>query len=244
MTDVLILNTGAAMDDQGEAIHGIADLLELIEGDVGLGLVLTMVGTDSDGKGVDAGLLDELDSLLGIGVAHIGIGNGDTILGTADGAKLGLDRSAVGLSHLDDALGTKDVLLEGKRRAVKHYRAITGLESLADLVEVLGVVEVEDNVDAVLLGHGLAHSNQVAVANVASGALGGLDDHGGVQASRDADNRRAHLEVMGVESTNGHIKLVGLCQDFAQGYVHSVCLLLSPLDVSSGDRTGGAGRRS
>ncbi len=150
----------------------------------------------------------------------------------------------MGLSHLDDAFGTKDVLLEGKRGAVKHYRAIAGLESLADLVEVLGVVEVENNVDAVLLGHGLAHSNQVAMTNVASGALGGLDDHGGVQASRDANNRRAHLEVMGVESTNGHVELVSLCQNFAQGYVHSVCLLLSPLDVSSGDRTGGAGRRS
>ena len=243
MTNVLVLNTGATMDDQGEAVHGIANLLELIEGNVGLGLVLAMVGTDSDGKGVDAGLLDELDSLLGIGIAHIGVGDGDAVLGTADGAELGLNRSAVGLSHLDDALGTKDVLLEGKRRAVKHYRAIAGLESLADLVEVLGVVEVKNDVHAILLGHGLAHSNQVAVTNIAGGALGGLDDHGGVQASRDADNRRAHLEVMGVKSTNGHVELVSLCQDFAQGYVHSVCLLLSPLDVSSGDRTGGAGRR-
>ena len=103
---------------------------------------------------------------------------------------------------------------------------------------------MKNDVHAILLGHGLAHSNQVAVTDIAGGALGGLDDHGGVQASRDADNRRAHLEVMGVKSTDGHVELVGLCQDFAQGYVHSVCLLLSPLDVSSGDRTGGTGRRS
>lgn len=93
VTNVLVLNTGATMDDQGEAVHGIADLLELIEGDVGLGLVLTMVGADSDGKGVDAGLLDELDGLLGIGIAHVGIGDGDAILGTADGTELGLNGS-------------------------------------------------------------------------------------------------------------------------------------------------------
>ena len=105
------------------------------------------------------------------------------------------------------------------------------------------MIKVKNDVHAVLLGHGLAHGNQVAMTNVASGALGGLDNHGGVQASCDADDRRAHLEVVSVESANGHVELVGLCQDLTQGYVHSVCLLLSPLDVSSGDRTGGAGRR-
>ena len=104
------------MHHEREAGELLLDLLEdvvaqlLVAGE----LEGAVRGADRAGQGVAAGLRDEVDDLLGLGVDVLG--GRDVLLDALELAELGLDDDALGVGGVDDALGDGDVLLVGGRR--------------------------------------------------------------------------------------------------------------------------------
>lgn len=91
--DVLVRNASATVDDQ-RALGHLVDGLQNVEVDVSLGLVLAVVGANCNCKGIDIGLVNELNRLGRLGETNgIRVDN-DTILGSANRTKLCLDGSA------------------------------------------------------------------------------------------------------------------------------------------------------
>ena len=73
-----------------------------------------MARADRDGERVEAGALDELHGLVGVGQADLA--GADAVLDAAEHAELGLDRDAARVGVVDDLLRDGDVVLEVQRR--------------------------------------------------------------------------------------------------------------------------------
>ena len=97
--------------------------------------------TDRDGQRIDAGLRDEINDLLGLGV--VALLGGNLVLDAGQHAQLALDRHVELVSVFNDLLRQGDVLVVGKRRTVDHHRREAHIDAALAEFERISVVEVQ-----------------------------------------------------------------------------------------------------
>ena len=181
-----------------------------------------MAGADRDGERVHAGLVDEVDRLIGIGQVHLA--RAVAILDPAERAELALDADALRVRGLDDAPCDLDVVLVvrrrlavGEQRPVHHHAREPELDRVEARLRLVAVVEVEHDRDLRrrLGGRGdqVAH---VVLARVGERPARDLDDHRRVDLLCRGDDALDLLHVVRVERSDAVAALGGLVEHLAQ----------------------------
>ena len=192
-----------------------------------------MDGAEGAGQNVEAGLLDELVGLLGVGVDGLGdvvVLVADAVLTGTHAAELALKAAVKAGAHVGRTLGVLNVDLIGLHGAVVHGTGEAHLQGTAHVGEVLAVIEVHADHGAGALGqgnHGRAHGVERRKGVVALGV--GENDRiagllGGVQGGAGG------LEAGHVERGDGHVLLLGDGADVSEVDDHLVSLLDTLID--------------
>jgi len=210
--DVLLGNGGGAVENDGEAGDALLDLVEDIETQVGLGargeLDDTVAGADGDGEGVDAGALDKVDNLVGVGVvAGLGL---DIILDTGKNTELTLDGDVVLMSVLDNLLGKSDVLLIRKSRTVDHDIAEAAGNAVNAKLVAVTMIKVESDGDTLVirgdllgvLNGTLSHVTKKSLVSIGTSTTRNLKDNRALGLDASSDDSLHLLHVVEVESGN------------------------------------------
>ena len=143
----------------------------------GFELVCAVAGSDRDREGVNAGSLDELFDLVGIGVLCLVIRDIDIILDAGQGAELSLDNNAVLMRILGDLAGLLDVLLEGMAGIVDHNGSEAVVYAVLAGSEICAVVQMQNDRDLRMQLYGrLYQLYQIDGVRILSGAGGSLQD--------------------------------------------------------------------
>ena len=194
-----------------------------------------MAGAHGDRQGVDAGALDEVDRLVGIGeqLVHAQLALGAVavlllaaaVLERAEAAELALDADAEGMRDVDHLAGDGDVVLVAGRglavlleRAVHHHRG----EAVADGADAgvggVAVVLVHHHRDlGVELDRGFHELGQEDVVGVLARAAAGLDDHRRLGRARRLHDRLDLLHVVDIQGAHAVAVGGGVVEERAQG---------------------------
>ncbi len=220
------------MEDDGEAGKLLLDLLKDVEAQgrrdedavgvpgalLGLELGAAVAGADGDGEGVDAGLLDEVLNLGGLGVVAV-LGR-DLVLDAGEHAELAFDGDVVllGVGEFHDLLGELDVLVVGQARAVDHDRGEAGLDAALAELEAVSVVEVEDDGDVEaeffrVFDRALGHVAEHGLVGVLAGAGRDLEDDRALRLDAGRNDGLNLLHVVEVVGRDGVTALYRLLEE-------------------------------
>ena len=170
---------------------------------------------DRNGQGIHAGLLDELFDLVRLGQHGLAAVGGFQVH-AADVAQLGLDADAVRRGNVYGRLGQLYVFLEGQARTVDHHRRKTLVDRTADRVQFRGVVQMQDDGNVVVVGHGLGQSGLVGPAVTAAAFQVDLQVHqddGGAKLLGRFQDRADHHVFDRVERRDRIVVCSGMVQD-------------------------------
>ncbi len=231
-------NRRGAVHHQVGVGQALVDLLDHVHGqDVAVRLARELVGpvagAHGDGQGVDAGALDELDRLVGIGqqlvmaehaleaVAVFRLAH--AAFQRAQHAQFAFNRHAAGVGHLDHLAGDLDVVLVGggglgvlHQRAVHHHRGEAVLDRRGAGGRAVAVVLVHAHRDVGIdLGQGVDHPGQHDVVGVVRAPRDGLDDDRGVDGFRRLHDRQALFHVVDVEGRQRIVMLRRMIQQLS-----------------------------
>ena len=198
---LVLRHRAGPVHDHREAGQELGDLRDDFEMQtLGAGeLVGAVARADRAGQRIAARALDEFDRLLRIGQLGVRLGDRDVLFDAAELAELGLDRDALGVGRVDDALRDGDVLVEGLRRGVDHHRAVEAARDAVHAGLLVAVVQMnrEDRLREDLVRRA-DHRLQQALVRVGAGALGDLDDEGGLAVDAAAEEPHDLLGVVDV----------------------------------------------
>ena len=136
-----------------------------------------MRGANRDGKGVDAGLFNELSGLRRISQFN---GTNNVFFNAAELSEFGFNNDIFGVRGVDNAFGDLDVLREFFVRGVDHDGAVeTAVDAVvADFFGTVVKVNGENGVREDFVG-GADHTFEEALIGIIAGATGNLDDERG-----------------------------------------------------------------
>ena len=189
-------------------------------------------------RGVHAGALCELDSLVGVGdVVQTVAACAVSVFHAAEDADFTFDGDAALVGEVDNALGDFHILFKaggglavGLERAIHHDGGEAELDGGLAGLKAVAVILMHGNRNlGVELGSGEHEVVEVAVLSILAGAAGGLDDDrrlgllGGFHDGLDL------LHVVDVESSDAVTALGGLVEQLAHRYKrHAVLLKVCP----------------
>ncbi len=218
-----VLRDGAGtVHDEGEAGEPLLDFREHIEVNPLFAGEFegAVAGADGAGEAVAAGAGHEILGLVGIGQVGLIFAHRNMFLDTAELAEFGFDDDARGMGGLDDAPGDLDVFLVGLVAGIDHDRAI---EAAVDAIDAGGLVAMvqmdgEDGVGKDLVG-GAQDGFEHALVGIGAGALGDLDDEGGLALDAAAEEAHGLFRVVDVIGADG-IFAIGMFEEFFGGDDH------------------------
>ena len=179
-------------------------------------LVDAVRGAHGNRQAIHTGALDELRGLLGMCKARVA--RSLVLDALAHMAQLRLNGDAHGMGDAHHVGNLRHVVLERKRRAIDHHRAVARADSQDDMFERATVIEVECPRDTRMLGavvfgdlaglldtHGIAH----------------IENHRGIQLLGSVERGLDALLVKHVG--RGHSVTAALClnQQVLHGLKHS-----------------------
>ncbi len=219
----LLGHGGGAVEHDGEVGQTLLDFFQNVKAELGLGagleLVSAVAGADGDGQGVAAGLLNKFLHLLRAGVGGILGGDLHVVLNAGEGAQLGLYDDAVVMGILHHLLGDFNVLREGLGAGVDHDGGKAAVDAALAGLEVRAVIQVQRDGDIGALNNsGLHQLHQIGVVGVGAGALGHLQDQGGVDFLGSFRDALDDLHVVDVESADGVTAGIGLFKHLGSSY--------------------------
>lgn len=213
---------GGAVHNEGEAGHKLLDFLEDIETEflVAGEFESAVGGTDGAGEGVDSGTFNEFGGFFGLGVDVFG--GLDIFFDTLELTEFGFDDDAACVGGLDDAAGDFDIFLEGFSGGVDHDG---GVDAGGDTIHtgwLIAVVEVdgEEGIGEDFTG-GLHHGFEHELMGIVTGALGELDDEGGLTFDVSFEEAHRLFEVIDVVGTDG-VSTVGVSEELLGGDDHEI----------------------
>ncbi len=217
--NIVLGNRRRAVKNDGEAGKSSANLFEDIEAELGLcaglELVCAVAGTDSDCKGVNAGLGYKFFNFFGTGVGGFAFSNYNVVFDTCEGTELTFYYYAVSVSIFNYLFGKVDVILEGMGGAVDHNRGKAAVDAGFAGFEVGAMVKVKNN------GNFGAFKNccfnqfyKVSVVCISTCALGNLKYNGSLFFSAGFGDTLNDFHVVNVESADGVAAFIGFLEHF------------------------------
>ena len=143
---------------------------------------------------------------------------------------------------LHDLLGDLDVLGEGLAGGVDHNGGETAVDAGLAGLEIRAVVQVQGDGDVGALDDSSLHQlHQVGVVGVGAGALGNLQDQGGLQFLSSLGDALDNLHVVDVESADSVAAVIGFLEHLGSGnqcHNDSLLFLIVPSICPIGGNAG------
>ena len=192
------------MEYDGEARDALLNLFENVETQwgrnedavlvagalLGFELVSTVRSTNRDCERINAGLLYEVDNIVGVGVGVVLSNN--IVLDTCQYAKLTLNGYIELVCVVNNLFGESNILLVGEVATVNHNAREAHIDTRFAQLEAVAVVEVESDRNVFtelfcVLNSTLSHIAEEGLVSVLTSASRNLEDYGrgGLNASRD-----------------------------------------------------------
>ena len=136
-------------------------------------------------------------------------GDVDLVLHAGQGAQLRLHHHAVVVGVLHHLAGQGDILLKGLAAGVDHHGGEAPVHTAFAQLIAVAVVQMQGDGQAGLGLGGLHQLHEIGVVGVGPGALGDLQDHGGLDLRGGLGDALDDLHVVDVERTDGVAAVIG-----------------------------------
>ena len=237
--DKLRYNGTCAVQNDREAGQQTLDLFKDVESELRLGagleLIRAVAGADSDGKAVNAGALNKLLYLLGVGITRVLRGNVDVVLNALEPAEFALDYNVVIVRVFNDLAGECDIVFKRMMRAVDHNGGKAAVDAAFAQFKGVAVVKMHTDRKIGLDDRGFDQFHKIGVVGVLPCARADLKDQWCVFFLCGLGDALDDFHIVYVERTDGVAAFIGLFEHFCTGNEwHRILLLKTYSDKRSG----------